>query len=102
VQFDHGVIVRKATGRDTPRMVRLVLGNPLIAQEMAKHVPDGGSYALVPGARSCALSLFIAEKRGEIELIVPRNTVFRDSEPGRKSRSVAQLFLWESLFSGFD
>jgi uncharacterized protein (DUF302 family) len=47
VQFDHGAIVRKATGRDKPRMVRLVIGNPLIMKEMAKHVPDAGSYAPV-------------------------------------------------------
>ena len=47
VQFDHGGIVRKATGRNMPRMVRLVIGNPLIMQEMAKHVPDAGSYAPV-------------------------------------------------------
>jgi uncharacterized protein (DUF302 family) len=47
VQFDHGAIVRKATGRDKPRMVRVVIGNPLIMQEMAKHVPDAGSYAPV-------------------------------------------------------
>ena len=47
VQFDHGAVVRKATGRDTPRMVRIVIGNPLIMQEMAKHVPDAGSYAPV-------------------------------------------------------
>ena len=47
VQFDHGAIVRKATCRDTPRMVRLLIGNPLIMQEMAKRVPDAGSYAPV-------------------------------------------------------
>jgi uncharacterized protein (DUF302 family) len=47
VQFDHGAIVRKETGRETPRMVRLVIGNPLIMKEMAKHVPDAGSYAPV-------------------------------------------------------
>src|ERR1700739_695579 len=47
VQFDHGTIVRKATGRDKPRMIRLVIGNPLIMMEMAKHVPDAGSYAPV-------------------------------------------------------
>src|SRR5579871_6873147 len=47
VQFDHGAIVRKATGRDKPRMVRLVMGNPLIMQQMARHVPDAGSYAPV-------------------------------------------------------
>src|ERR1700732_853984 len=47
VQFDHGAIVRKETGRETPRMIRLVIGNPLIMKEMAKHVPDAGSYAPV-------------------------------------------------------
>ncbi len=47
VHFDHGAIVRKETGRETPRMIRLVIGNPLIMKEMAKHVPDAGSYAPV-------------------------------------------------------
>jgi uncharacterized protein (DUF302 family) len=47
VQFDHGAVVRKETGSDRPRMVRLVIGNPLIMKEMAKHVPDAGSYAPV-------------------------------------------------------
>ncbi len=47
VELDHGAIVRKMTGRDTPRIVRLVIGNPLIMQQMAKHVPDAGSYAPV-------------------------------------------------------
>ena len=45
-QFDHGAILRKATGH-TPRMIRLLIGNPLIMQEMAKRVPDAGSYAPV-------------------------------------------------------
>jgi len=47
VQFDHGAILRKETGRDMPRMVRVVMGNPLIMKEMAKHIPDAGSYAPV-------------------------------------------------------
>jgi uncharacterized protein (DUF302 family) len=45
VDFDHGAIVCKETGRDTPRMIRFVIGNPLIMKEMVKHVPDAGSYA---------------------------------------------------------
>jgi uncharacterized protein (DUF302 family) len=45
VQFDHGGIIRKETGPDTRRNVRLVMGNPLIMKEMAKYVPDAGSYA---------------------------------------------------------
>jgi uncharacterized protein (DUF302 family) len=46
-QFDHGAVLRKGRSRETPRMVRLVMGNPLIMKEMAKHVPDAGSYAPV-------------------------------------------------------
>ena len=47
MQLDHGAVVRKETGRDTPRIIRFVIGNPLIMKEMAKHVPDAGSYAPV-------------------------------------------------------
>jgi uncharacterized protein (DUF302 family) len=47
MQLDHGAIVRKETGRDTPKIIRFVIGNPLIMKEMAKHVPDAGSYAPV-------------------------------------------------------
>src|ERR1700745_3341973 len=46
-EFDHGAIVRSGTGRAAPRMIRFVIGNPLIMREMAKHVPDAGSYAPV-------------------------------------------------------
>ena len=45
--LDHGAILRKETGRETPKMIRFVIGNPLIMKEMAKHVPDAGSYAPV-------------------------------------------------------
>jgi len=47
MQLDQGAVVRKETGRDTPKIIRLVIGNPLIMKEMAKHVPDAGSYAPV-------------------------------------------------------
>ena len=47
MQLDHGAVVRKQTGRDTPRIIRFVIGNPLIMKEMAKNVPDAGSYAPV-------------------------------------------------------
>src|SRR2546430_11600060 len=46
-EFDHGAVVRSGTGRATPRMIRFVIGNPLIMREMVKHVPDAGSYAPV-------------------------------------------------------
>jgi uncharacterized protein (DUF302 family) len=47
MKLDHGEVLRKETGRDTPRIIRLIIGNPLIMKEMAKHVPDAGSYAPV-------------------------------------------------------
>ena len=47
MQLDHGAIVRRETGRETPKMIRFVIGNPLIMKEMAKHVPDAASYAPV-------------------------------------------------------
>jgi uncharacterized protein (DUF302 family) len=47
MELDLGAILRKETGLDTPKIVRLVIGNPLIMKEMAKHVPDAGSYAPV-------------------------------------------------------
>jgi uncharacterized protein (DUF302 family) len=46
-KFDLGAILRKETGRDAPKIMRFVIGNPLIMKEMAKRVPDAGSYAPV-------------------------------------------------------
>jgi uncharacterized protein (DUF302 family) len=47
VEFDHGMIVRKGSEHHTSKIIRLVIGNPLIMKEMAKRVPDAGSYAPV-------------------------------------------------------
>jgi uncharacterized protein (DUF302 family) len=42
-----GDILRRESGSKTPKIIRLVVGNPLIMKEMVKHVPDAGSYAPV-------------------------------------------------------
>ena len=47
MELDHGAVLRKESGLDTPKNMRLVIGNPLIMKEMAKHVPVAGSYAPV-------------------------------------------------------
>jgi uncharacterized protein (DUF302 family) len=47
MQLDIGAIVRKESGLDTPKIVRLLIGNPLTMKQMAKYVPDAGSYAPV-------------------------------------------------------
>ena len=47
IRFDLGAILRKEHGDRTPRIMRLVIGNPLIMKQMVEHVPDAGSYAPV-------------------------------------------------------
>ena len=47
MELDHGAIMRKECGLNTPKNIRFLIGNPLIMKEMAKHVPDAGSYAPV-------------------------------------------------------
>jgi Domain of unknown function DUF302 len=47
MKFDQGAVLRKETGLNTPKIVRYVIGNPLIMKEMTKHVPDAGAYAPV-------------------------------------------------------
>ena len=68
VEFDHGAIVRSGTGRDKPRMIRFVVGNPLIMREMAKHVPDAGSYAPV--------TVLVDERADGVHLSYDRMTSF--------------------------
>jgi uncharacterized protein (DUF302 family) len=46
-RFDLGEVLRKESGGSTPRILRIVAGNPLIMKEMVKHVADAGSYAPV-------------------------------------------------------
>ena len=47
MQLDHGAVLRKESGSNKPKIIRFIIGNPLIMKEMAKHVPDAGSYAPV-------------------------------------------------------
>jgi hypothetical protein len=46
-RFDQGEILRKEPGGRDRKILRLVVGNPLIMKEMARTVPDAASYAPV-------------------------------------------------------
>ena len=46
-RFDAGEVLCKSQGGHGPKILRLVVGNPLIMKEMAKTVPDAASYAPV-------------------------------------------------------
>lgn len=47
MELDQGAVLQKESGKSTPQILRFIVGNPLIMKEMAKHVPDAGSYAPV-------------------------------------------------------
>jgi uncharacterized protein (DUF302 family) len=47
MRLDHGAVLAKAGVDGNPKIVRLIMGNPLIMQSMARLVPDAGSYAPV-------------------------------------------------------
>lgn len=47
MRLDQGAVVAKAGGEKARKMIRLIVGNPLIMQSMVRHVPDAGSYAPV-------------------------------------------------------
>jgi len=46
-RFDAGEVLRKEGGGQGRRILRLVVGNPVIMKEMARSVPDAASYAPV-------------------------------------------------------
>ena len=46
-RYDLGEVLRKESGGKDRRVLRLVVGNPLIMKQMVKPVPDAGSYAPV-------------------------------------------------------
>ncbi len=63
-QFDLGAILRRETGANTPRIIRFVIGNPLIMKELVKHVADAGSYAPV--------TILVDERAGGVHLSYDR------------------------------
>jgi uncharacterized protein (DUF302 family) len=47
MEMNSGAVLRKEIGMGPPKIIRFLIGNPLIMKEMAKHVPDAASYAPV-------------------------------------------------------
>ena len=82
MRLDHGAVLRKETGRDTPRIIRFVIGNPLIMMEMAKHVPDAGSYAPV--------TVLVDERPDGVHLSYDRMASFLAAYGNRDALRVAE------------
>jgi uncharacterized protein (DUF302 family) len=82
LEFDHGAVLRKETGLDKPKIVRLVIGNPLVMKEMAKHVPDAGSYAPV--------TVLVDERGDGVHLSYDRMVSFLGSYGNQDALKVAR------------
>ena len=82
MQLDQGAVVRKELGRDVPKIVRLLVGNPLIMKDMAKHVPDAGSYAPV--------TVLVDERADGVHLSYDRMSSFLAPYENRDTLEVAR------------
>ena len=60
VRFDAGGILRKEQGAQAPKILRLLVGNPIIMKDMARSVPDAAAYAPV--------TILIDERRDGVHL----------------------------------
>ena len=59
-RYNAGAILCKARGKPGPRILRLVVGNPLIMKDMVETVPDAAAYA--------PLTLLIDERADGVHL----------------------------------
>ena len=82
MQLDQGAVLQKETGQDTPRIIRFLIGNPLIMKEMAKHVPDAGSYAPV--------TVLVDERADGVHLSYDRMTSLLSPYGNRDALDVAR------------
>jgi len=82
MQLDQGAVLQKEMGQDTPRIIRFLIGNPLIMKEMAKHVPDAGSYAPV--------TVLVDERADGVHLSYDRMASFLAPYGNRDALQVAQ------------
>jgi uncharacterized protein (DUF302 family) len=82
-RFDLGEILRKERGKEAPKSLRLVAGNPLIMKQMVERVPDAGSYAPV--------TILIDERPDGVHLSYDRMASFLGSYGSPEALKVA----WE-------
>lgn len=82
IRFDLGEILRKEQGGTAPRILRLVVGNPLIMKQMAIHVPDAASYAPV--------TILVDERQDGVHLSYDRMASFLAPYGSPEALKVAQ------------
>jgi uncharacterized protein (DUF302 family) len=82
VRFDLGEVLRKENGTSQPRILRIVAGNPLIMQEMVKHVVDAGSYA--------PITILVEERSNDVRISYDRMASYLASYGNSEALKVAQ------------
>ena len=82
MHLDLGDVVRKERGPKAPRVVRLIVSNPLIMKQMLEHVPDAGSYAPV--------SILIDERPDGVHLSYDRMASFLSPYENQQALRVAK------------
>jgi len=88
VRFNLGQIIQKEQGASAPRILRIVIGNPLIMKTMAEHVHDAASYAPV--------TVLFDERQDEVHISYDRMAGYLASYGNLAALKVAQV---ESLLS---
>jgi uncharacterized protein (DUF302 family) len=82
MEMNSGAVLRKETGMGTPKIIRFLIGNPLIMKEMAKHVPDAASYAPV--------TILVDERPDGVHLSYDRMASFLSPYGNAEALKVAQ------------
>jgi uncharacterized protein (DUF302 family) len=81
-RFDLGEFLRKDSGTAAPKILRLVIGNPLIMKKMVERVPDAGSYAPV--------TILLDERPDGVHLSYDTMASFLNSYGSPEAMKVAQ------------
>jgi uncharacterized protein (DUF302 family) len=81
-RFDLGAILRKERGTEKPRILRYVMGNPLIMKKMVERVVDAGSYAPV--------TILVDERADGVHLSYDRMASFLASYQDEQALKVAR------------
>jgi uncharacterized protein (DUF302 family) len=83
IRFNLGAVLRKESGLNTPKILRFIIGNPLIMKDMAKHVPDAASYAPV--------TVLIDERADGVHLSYDTMAGFLESYGNAEALKVARV-----------
>ena len=81
-RFNLGQILSKDQGPSAPKIVRIVLGNPLVMKRMAEHVHDTASYAPV--------TILIDERSDGVHLSYDRMASYLESYGNLAALEVAR------------